>query len=159
MNNRPSWLSDLLSISPWSMSTFDFLYQIFRKDFIDSRPRYDSIEIFYFPEKEDGKLKIFWHLTHKEDNYQKERIPDFRRSERLHWARLMFDNISDNSILAWDYIEGDGSVKTYIWLEHHDYLIVLKKTKTGRRLITAFYIEYKNKRKDLYRKYENRSSS
>lgn len=83
--------------------------------------------------------------------------PDFRRAERLPWARPMLDNVGQAEILNWDYEEGDGDIHTYVWLKDFDYLIVMKRYKDGRRrLITAFWLEYESKRRGLLKKYARR---
>lgn len=85
------------------------------------------------------------------------RLPDFRRAERLPWARAMLDHLDDPAVLHWDYAEGDGDIHTYVWLQALDYLIVMKKYHDGRRrLITAFRLEYENKRRKLAQKHAQR---
>ncbi|RQW87843.1 MAG: hypothetical protein EHM79_07020 [Geobacter sp.] len=84
-------------------------------------------------------------------------MPDLRRSERLPWARPMLDNADAMEVLDWDFKEGDGIVKTYVWLKDFDYLMVLKKYPDGRRrLITSFWVEYQNTRRKLEKKYDRR---
>lgn len=69
----------------------------------------------------------------------------------------MIDNANDPSVFAWDFEEGNGDIKTYVWLKDFDYLIILKKYKDGqRRLITSFWVEYQNFKEKLLKKYKNR---
>ena len=69
----------------------------------------------------------------------------------------MLDHLDDPAVLHWDYAEGDGDIHTYVWLQALDYLIVMKKYRDGRRrLITAFWLEYENKRRKLAQKYAQR---
>lgn len=133
------------------------LYAIFRHDFVDNPAGYRGYGVWFFPEKDRGKENIFWHLVEREDKATGERFPDFRRSERLPWARPMLDNLGQPEILDWDYEEGDKSIHTYVWLKDFDYLIVMKKYPNGqRRLITAYYVDYENTRRKLQKKYEKR---
>lgn len=133
------------------------LYAIFRRDFIDSPASYRGHGVWFFPEKDRGKENIFWHLVERDDKATGARLPDFRRSERLPWARPMLDNLGQPEILDWDYEEGDRSIHTYVWLKDFDYLIVMKKYPNGqRRLITAYYVDYENTRRKLRKKYETR---
>lgn len=68
----------------------------------------------------------------------------------------MLDHTADAAVVHWDYEEGDGTIKTYVWLKAHDYVLILKRMNNGtRRLITAFYVDYANKRRDLERKSRN----
>jgi len=59
----PQWLPELFSVNPWTESTYSDLHHIFIRDFIDSQPQYQGQAIWFFPEMEDGKHVIFWHLT------------------------------------------------------------------------------------------------
>lgn len=157
MTSKPEWLPDMFQVNPWTGNTYELLYNIFQTDFVNSQPCYRGNTVWFFPEKEDGKEVVFWHLTSRKDNNTGERLPDLRRSERLPWARPMLDYPDKPEVLDWDYEEDDGTVKTYIWLKDYDYLIVLKKYRNGgRRLITSFWIEYQNFRKKLEKKYEQR---
>lgn len=154
---KPDWMPEMFSANPWTVDTYDLLYKVFQKDFIESKPCYRSYTVWFFPEKEDGKEVVFWHLTSRKDNNTGERLPDLRRSERLPWARPMIDNPDKPEVLDWDYEEDDGTVKTYVWLKDYDYLVILKKYRNGdRRLITSFWIEYQNFRDKLVMKYEQR---
>ena len=59
-------------------------------------------------------------------------------------------------MLCWDYMEGDGTIKTYVWLREVDFVVIMKKyPDESRRLITSFYVDSEYKRKDLERKYAN----
>jgi len=155
--NFPEWLPNLFRVLPWMNGTYDELYVLFRKDFVESQPCYEGVPIWFFPEKENGKEKVFWHLTTRNDKQTGERLPDMRRCERLPWARPMLDHVGYSEELAWDYEEGDGTVKTYVWLEQCDFLVLLKKYRDGRRrLITSYWIEYAHTKRSLRKKYEQR---
>jgi hypothetical protein len=153
----PIWLPNLFVVDPWTNDTYDELYEIFRNDFIKSQIEYQGYNVWFFPEMEDGKEKIFWHFTSKVDNETEDRLPDLRRSERLPWARPLLENHLQPEVLAWDHEEGDGSIKTYVWLKDFDYVIIMKKISNGsRRLITSFWLEYRNAKEKLMKKYDRR---
>lgn len=59
--------------------------------------------MWFFPEKDRGKENIFWHSVEREDKTTGERLPDFRRSEGLTWARPMLDNLGQPEIQDWGY--------------------------------------------------------
>lgn len=156
----PHWLPEMFPVDPWTDSTYDQLYKIFKSDFIENRPTYLGRSIHFFPDKEDGREKIFWHLTSRDDKATAQRLPDLRRAERLPWAKPTIENTDKSEILHWDYEEGDGVVKTYIWLKDYDYLVIMKKFPSGdRRIITAYWVEYENEKKKLGRKYRDRLSA
>lgn len=153
----PEWLPDLFPVNPWEHDTYDALYRLFRRDFVESQPVYQGHTVWFFPEIEDGKEQIFWHLTSRNDKETGERLPDLRRSERLPWVRSMLDQAQRPEVLAWDHEEGDGTIKTYVWLENYDFVVIMKKYPDGRRrLITAFWVEYSNAKRKLRKKYERR---
>lgn len=154
----PAWLPAMFSMSPWSKELMESLYALFLRDFVHNPARYYGNEVWFFPEKDRGKELIFWHLVEREDSPGSgTRVVDFRRSERLPWARPMLDNVEQPEILSWDYEEGDGDIHSYVWLKEFDYLIVMKRYKDGRRrLITAHWVEYESKCRNLLKKYGKR---
>jgi hypothetical protein len=171
------WLPAMAQVSPWqhggSDDTYDMLYGIFQRDFVESRPHYCGQEVWHFPEKEDGKEILFWHLTSRKvdpkpmprrmQRYSAsiqqyaQRYPDLRRSERLPWVRPLIENSQQPQVLAWDYVEGTGDTHTYVWLKDMDFVVIMKKYRDGRRrLITSFYVDQDYKNQDFERKYSNR---
>jgi hypothetical protein len=157
MTDFPEWLPSMFQVNPWTHDTYDRLYAIFKRDFKDTQLNYEGHAIWFFPDFDSGKEVIFWHLTSRTDDKTGERLPDFRRSERLPWARPILDNYKKPEILAWDYIEGNLKIHTYVWLKDYDYLIIMKKYKDGtRRLITSYYVDYNHKKKKLLKKYNKK---
>ncbi len=169
------WLPEQAVVDPWTANTYDMLYGIFCRDIRDSRLRYCGNNVWIFPDKEGGREKVFWHLTTREAKPQKiprrkrkfykesqvdaepERLPDLRRCERLPWVKPLIEHPTDPEVLAWDYEEGDGAIKTYVWIKKHDFVVIMKKYTDGRRrLITSFYVDSDYKRGDFARKYANR---
>lgn len=157
MNPLPAWLPPMADVNPWTAETFDMLYSIFKRDFKDSQPMYQGRAVWFFPEMEDGKEVIFWHMTSEKNKNTGERLPDLRRSERLPWARPMIDRPGEPQVLAFDYLESAGDTNTYVWLKDHDFVVLMKRYRDGRRrLLTSFYIRYENYRGKLQRKYARR---
>jgi hypothetical protein len=157
MTQRPDWLPEMFVVSPWTVNTYNMLYKIFRQDFIISSPNYRGYAVWFFPEKEDGKEVIFWHLTSRKNKETGGRLPDLRRSECLPWVRPMIGNPTKLEIIDWDYLEGDGDIHTYIWLKNYDFLVIMKKYKDeSRRLITSYHIDYPHKAKKLMKKFIRR---
>ena len=147
----------LLSVNPWNSNTFDSLYAVFERDFKSTQPVFKGEPVWFFPELEDGKEVIFWHLTHKKDGETRERLPDPRRAERLPWVRKIIDNADEPEILCWDFNEATGNVNTYLWLKDSDFVVIMKKYRNNsHRLLTSFYIEYPHYRRKLEKKYTQR---
>jgi hypothetical protein len=157
MNGPPAWLPPTATVNPWTNETYDMLYAIFVRDFKDAQALYEGNAVWFFPELDSGKEVVFWHMTSRADKETGERLPDLRRSERLPWARPMLENSTQPEIRAWDYKEGDGRVKTYVWLRDHHFLVLLKKYTNGkRRLITSYYVDQPHTRRSLEKKYAKR---
>jgi hypothetical protein len=157
MTRPPEWLPPVVNVDPWTHDTFDTLFATFVRDFKETHPVYEGKAVWYFPEVEDGKEVIFWHLTHREDEATGERLPDMRRCERLPWVRATIENSSKPEVLAWDYKEGGGSINTYLWLRDFDFLVLMKKYRDGsRRLITSYFVDFPHKRRKLEKKYNKR---
>ena len=84
-------------------------------------------------------------------------MPNLRRCERLPWVRALIEYSTKPDVRAWDYEEGDLTIKTYLWLKNFDFVVIMKKYSNGtRRLITSFYVDELYKQKDFERKYLNR---
>lgn len=171
----PDWLPDMAVVDPWTTGTYDILYHIFCRDIRDGRLQYIGHPVSIFKDVEDGKEKIFWHLTTRETKKEQiprrkrkyypeirtevetERLPDLRRCERLPWVKPLVEHPSAPGVLAWDYEEGDGTIKTYVWINNDDFVVIMKKfPNESRRLITSFYVDKPYKREDFQKKYANR---
>ncbi|HDH00421.1 MAG TPA: hypothetical protein ENG80_01240 [Nitrospirae bacterium] len=171
----PEWLPDMLCVNPWTENTYEKLYNIFCRDIRDSDLRYFSKAVWIFLELDDGKESVFWHLTSRttkpikiprrkrkfysdDQTYiEEERLPDLRRCERLPWIKALIEHSSEPEVRAWDYEEGNRTIKTYVWLKEYDFVVIMKKYPDGkRRLITSFYVDSLYKQKDFERKYVKR---
>ncbi len=171
----PDWLPDMVCVNPWTDRTYDLLYEIFCRDIRDHDLRYIGNLVWIFKDMEDGREKIFWHLTTRSAKKEKiprrkrkfyppgqtyideDRYPDLRRCERLTWVRALIENAEAPEVMAWDYEEGDADIKTYVWFKGYDFVVIMKKVRNNRRrLITSFYVDKEYKRQDFERKYQNR---
>jgi len=151
----PVWLPPLMAVNPWTATTYDELYAVFQRDFVQSQPRYRGFQVWYFNDMEDGREAIFWHLTDK--GKAPNRLPDMNRSARLTWIRPMLEHCPDPAILDWD-IDENGKTTTYVWLQSHDFVVIMKRMPNGsRRLLTAHCLDYPHMRTKLQKKYDRRT--
>jgi hypothetical protein len=157
---KPSWLPEMYPVSIWSEKTYDLLYEIFKKDFLLSDVKYRDFKVYFRPDKDKEKEILFWHLTSKKEKINNEivRIPDLRRCERLPWVKPLIQRPPNNDdILDWDYEHYNKRIKTCILLRYWDFIVILEKTKEGRRLlITAYYIDNEHEKRKIMNTYENR---
>lgn len=149
----------------------DFLYDIFRRDFVDHKTTLANC-IYINPkshQKDEGKEKVFWHLTTKEDkrwefdqngrktliNYG--RLPDFGRASRLEWVRQILENHTHQAIKCFYHKESTGNknIRLYLWAFNQDFVVILEKLgKSQAFLVTSFYITHAGKRADYQKRYE-----
>lgn len=156
------WLPSILLLSGTWEEILSTLYSVFEEDFKKGKPYLDDYAIWW-----DQTIKAdqtyeegFYHIISIDNKKTGERIPEFRRAERLPWCAPLITHSDDNSVKIWDYEEGTGQIHTYIWLEEGDYCIVLKKLPTHSfkvaMLITAFYVDGPSRRRNLRTKLEKK---
>ena len=158
MTRKPHWLPPILSLSGTWEEIVSSLYAIFEKDFEQAKPKFQDYVVWW-----DRRIlsdqcyeEGFWHLISRDDKSTGERIPDFRRAERLPWCAPTITHADDNAVEVWNYQEGRGRLRTYVWLENWDYCIILEKLKRhtwkAAMLITAFHVDGPAQRRNLQRK-------
>ncbi len=80
----------------WNMYLNKLYDEIFKPQFIDTTPTFKGWSVLSRREPKDGNWEHgFTHMTHVDllhsSDDPNERIPDFRRSERLNWVRPVMD--------------------------------------------------------------------
>jgi len=95
--------------------------------------------------------RSFWHII-TENKYNslkdEDRVPDFRRCERIGWISHIINNANDNNIKCWQN-ERYGNKNVVLWLESESYMIVLSKRKDYYLLTTAYINDEITRRKNL----------
>jgi hypothetical protein len=170
MTARPNWLPETVCVDGEYNQVLVKLYEIFEKDIKHTILRLNGVPVWYDRRLLPGDKyeEGFWHLTSRDELvFDKKlkrnvlnRVWDPRRSERLPWCRPTIDNFKEIAVLTWDFREARGQVRTYLWLKKYDYVVVLEKQSKRLgpiyMLITAFYVDYASKRRDLETRYLNR---
>lgn len=161
---KPHWLPSIVTVDGEWKDVLSMLYGIFDRDikqakrFIQGKPVWWDRRILEGEQYEEG----FWHLISKDDQKTKDRLFDPRRAERLPWCGPTISNADDSAVKVWDFKEASGRLRTYVWLEDWDYVLILEKRsqKTGEIafLITAFYVDGDSKKRDLRKKLESKVS-
>lgn len=140
-----------------------FIYSIFYNDFIKTHPCFDNkkVNVRHHP-KEYGKEEAFFHLTCQDYLKDCDRVPDFRRCERIRWVRKFIENYDCaegceecSGIKVWDK-PFKNNYRTHILFEEEKYIVVLEKRDNYCLLITAFYFNRNHtleKKLKEYRKY------
>ncbi len=139
------------------------LFRVFSRDIIDNQSfSFLSKKIHPTPQEGENKMEIlFRHLTTKViDPYTKKREFERERSIKLHWIKTHIDCCIPEGILIFSVDEPNG-IKTYIFNKKENYIIVLEPLRkcAAYYLLTAFYIEGKDKEREKYlKKFKRRLS-
>ena len=156
-----NWLPNTLNLNGAWEDVLKILFAVFHDDFIDNRKYLESCPVWWDRRKIDSPYdEGFWHLISRKDDQTGERIPDFDRAKKLPWCGPSIENCYDPNIKYFDYAESRG-VNTYIWLESHEYVIILKysELRNGKKvyfLKTAYHIDGESRRRSFLRKYNAR---
>jgi hypothetical protein len=162
-DQMPDWLPAIVSVSGEWEQVLVRLYSIFNRDFRQKGCRFGDRPVWWDRRKLEGSPyeEGFWHLITKTDRRLKERLLDPRRAERLPWCKPTIVNSNAPEVRVWSYKEAKGEIRTYLWLENWDYVIVLEERQLGGGrnvafLITAFHVGGESTRGSLRRKHESR---
>lgn len=159
---KPTWLPEMVSVDGDWDDVLERLYNIFDTDFKQARLIFRERYVWWDRRILEGEKyeEGFWHLISKKDHIKKDSLFDPRRAERLPWCGPTISNSNEDVVKVWDYQYANRKIRTYIWLENLDYVIILEKRqhRIGEIvfLITAFYVDGDSKRKDLRRKFEKK---
>lgn len=154
----PDWLpSKIVYTGNWTIFS-NVAYTVFKRDWlVKPRPEFDGLVVL--PNKsivEGGREEGFWHLITRKDAKDGERYPEIKRAEKLTWARPVVEHRGDPGVTVFDYEEGNGRIRSYIWAQAFDYVVILEKKQRVAFLITAYDVDNDATRKDLERKYKKR---
>ena len=145
------------------------LYEIFKYDFMSSKPKFEGIPVNIRKHPiEYGREEAFFHITCQDYMKNGERVPDFRRCERIRWVKAFIENNNCDSSQCG---ECDGvkvwsepyrnTTRVHILLEEERYIVVIERRNTYCLLVTAFFLEYEHSlRKKLksYQRYKEQTS-
>lgn len=160
MSIMPDFLPSMINLDGLYQEIIERLYEVFRKDFIQNRACHLGRSVTFnglIDEFSQGKVEGFWHVITRADSANTERLIDYRRAERLPWAKPLMETPYHNEIKFFCYEEGDcrKGIRNYIWFENGRYVVILKKRKYDYFWITAFYVD-DWKEKDLQRRFAKR---
>lgn len=158
MSVSTDWLPPLLLLDDdagdWE-AYLERLHQQFVADFVDSRPGWPGkrVNLKRHPEHE-GKSATFWHMISTGER-EADRLPDFRRCERIAWPRAMID--------AFDGAEPDAAEPRIVWWQEErwnenrynlalpDFSYVVIVADRGEYVLpwTAYWVEQEHRRRKL----------
>ena len=150
--------AQILNLSKFSSNDklYDFLYDIFKNDFIVNKC-YLAQKIYIDPisnDKNNGKEKVFWHIITRKQKGK--RVLDNQRACRIKWVRKIIDNYFDKRIKMFYYFEDNKKIRLYLWAYSYDFVVILQKLgKSSSYLVTSFYIDNQKKKDKFQKKYED----
>ena len=161
MDEMPGFLPPILDLQGTWEEILARLYTVFCRDFKKGTVYHRGMRILYdsriLPDGSD-KEEGFWHVVSKVEPGSGERLIDYRRAERLPWARPTMESDERPEIRIFDYDHGtkDIGVRRYLWLANYDYVLIFQKKKRALFWIMAYYIDSEGRRRDLAKRYEKR---
>lgn len=159
MSNPPAWLPEPLCFEDFKGNWEEFIsvvYQVFTKDFKQSKLVWEQLPVAYDAKIIDGKEAGFWHIVQKEDSGSGERVPDIRRCEHISWPRPIIEHSGERVISVWKTERktsrrNQRQIRVLIWFEHLDYIVILGQRPALMILITAYCVEHESYRQKLRR--------
>ena len=165
--DKCKWLPEIKVCSDFSKwnDYLDEIYEIFKNDFIISKPIFEKKVVNFRRAPMDGKYEhTFTHFTHKDEFHTSvnpnDRVPDPRRAERIAWNRAIIDNYICNDICEncekIVYFEEmyKNNVRVYLLFKDVKFLVILEKRENYNLLITGYYVEYEHAMRKYIKKYE-----
>lgn len=156
MSDTPDWLPPLVLFNDYGGNWHAYLeavYAWFKQDFVDSKPTFQGrrlglkrLPVTY------GKEATFWHMI-QEGPVEEDRIPDFRRCERIRWPRKIIEHDADPAIKAWRN-QRRGEDRICLWFEQESYLVILADRGDYILPWTAYPVEQPHQQGKLQKEFE-----
>lgn len=150
-----AWLPPLVPMSAhgndWEVY-LAALYEHFARDFIRSKPAYvgKRFAMKRYP-MSANKEATFWHIT-STGKSEADRLPDFRRCERICWPRPIIEAISSETVRVWRNNRGTDR-RIVLALGDFSYVVVLDEHEDYVLLWTAYFVERDHQREKLRKDY------
>lgn len=156
MSRNPEWLPELVLFEDYSGNWeryVDALYKFFCDDFVKSTPSFRGIKLALKKHPViQGKEATFWHII-SDGKKEEDRIPDFRRCERIKWPKPIIEHYSEIALKVWQNIR-KGDTRILLWFEKEEYLVVLSERKGYLLLWTAYMVTRNHEKRKLQKEYE-----
>lgn len=160
MNSVPVWLEPIACLEDFDGDVSKYLahiFSIFTRDFITTSPVYKNKKVLHDKKDDGGKPATFVHITTEEDRTTKERVLCLRRCERIGWIKSIIENAHDPAVLVWEKEQTSTkrrTIRTYLFLEQEDFLVIIEELKHGCFMITAIYVDYPHQKRKHLKDYE-----
>lgn len=159
MPDQPDWLPPLVLFTDYDGNWdryVEALYDFFKQDWVDSKPTFrgTAFRLKRYP-IEQGKESTFWHFI-SEGKIEEDRLPDFRRCERVRWPRPIVEHADDDqeTIKVWENTR-KGKTRILLWFEAQEYLVILEQRKGYLLPWTAYPVTRGHTKQKLQKEYED----
>lgn len=158
MKDQLAWLPPLVLLNQyggdWKVY-LDAIYQYFLDDFVNCRPSFNGRRLALKKHPlSQGKEATFWHLI-SEGADEADRIPDFRRCERIRWPKPLIDHSREGHVRMWKNQRRGGEQRICLWIESEDYLVVLADRGDYVLLWTAYLVERAHQKRKLLKEHDD----
>ena len=146
-------LPPLLAFSGDWQKYVDQLYDIFQREIVYGNLRFQGapIRTQYRPPTDDKGFG-FWHII-SEGPEEAERVPDFRRCERIRWISWVIQHAEIDARISWWKNKRKANTHVVLWVEEEDFVVILAERKGYYLLRTAYCVE-EHRRNSLKRERE-----
>ena len=156
MSGSPDWLPPLVLFEDFKGNWdayLDTIYTYFKQDFVESRPVFQGRRLGLKRHPlAHGKEATFWHMISKGQE-EVNRIPDFRRCERIRWPKPVIEHENDPKVMYWVSVKRNED-RIHIWLEEEDYVVVLADRRGFLLPWTTFLVTRQHTKQKLRKEYE-----
>lgn len=151
------WLPDLIEYNDYGDwdEYLKVIHGVFQDDFVRRQPptfRGARMGVKKHPIV-DGLEATFWHFISTGKGSEDDRVPDFRRCERIAWPRPIIEAVDDGRVRCWP-TERRGEIRMVLAVEDFSYVVIIAVRKEYVLPWTAYFVEHEHRRKKLRKEYE-----
>jgi hypothetical protein len=163
MSYNFSWLPELVH-NPGNWNEYcEILYQFFFQDFVASKPTFGNKKVRLKREPvTKNKEATFWHFISENlsgSTSENERIPDFRRCERIRWPKPVMEQYPSEEKIRWWKTKRQSrrgtSQRIVLALQDFCYIVIVEERADYVLPWTQYLVEESSRREKLKREYEN----
>ena len=156
-NNNYFELPDLIELNSVGgdfHAFLEFVYNEFKKEFIDQKPvfRGQRLGLKKNPVSQE-KEATFWHMT-SEGEDENNRNPDIRRMERIKWPACIINGSEHDYLKVWENSRGTKN-NILIFHEGENFVVVLRKGNGYLLPWTAYLVEHSARKRKLMEEYKS----
>lgn len=129
------------------------LYAVYVESIVNGNLKFNGLKIScqFRPATQDKHFG-FWHVI-SEGETEEDRLPDFRRCERITWIACLIANAETDPAITWWENKRKNNTHIVIWHEAENFVVILAERKDYYLLKSAYCAE-SHRRKTFIRERE-----